>query len=227
MKRNRASLTVVVVVIAVVMATVPTGALPSDLDATTASSSEQDGTPTASSSNASFGAAVSGFMQASAADAEGDVEDGMFTARFAQASAARQKALVRGRADGHAKRLDRLRAERAELLNSTDGQPTLAQRAKAARLTARINALEESINTTSVAAEQAGVDSTQLEKLRANAGNLSGREVAAIARGLGPDAKGRPDAPAGGPPMEGTNATTTNETNASDPGADSEADANS
>jgi hypothetical protein len=211
MNRNRVSLTAGIVVIAVVMASVPTGALPSDLGATTAPSSDQDGTPTASASSASFGASVSGFMQASAADAERDVEDGMFTARFARASEARQQALVRARTDGHAKRLDRLRAQRAELLNATDEQPTVAERAKAARISARIAALEESINTTSVAADRAGVDSTRLETLRANIRELSGQDIATMARGLVPDAKGQMDAPTGEGAVDGGNATSSNE----------------
>jgi hypothetical protein len=123
-------------------------------------------------------------MQASAADAEGDVEDGMFTARFNNASAERRTDVVRARAASLESRLGQLRTERDELLASSDGDPTVAQRAKAARLTARINAMQESINTTSAAAERAGVSTETLLQLRTEAADLVGPDVAALARSL-------------------------------------------
>jgi hypothetical protein len=180
---NRSALTALLVVAAVVLVTVPAGALPAmSADASVAA---QEGDRNASNaSNASFGASVSGFMQASAADAEGDVEDGMFTARFNNASAENRKDLVRGRANNLEKRLEQLREQRSELLDRTDGDLTLAERAKAARLTARINALEASIDTTSVAAERAGVDSARLQQLRSQASELNGSEVSEMAHGL-------------------------------------------
>ncbi|WP_255195237.1 hypothetical protein [Halorarius litoreus] len=185
---NRLGLTTVFVVLALVVAAVPAGALPA---ATTSAPAAQNGSNT---SNATFGASVSAFMQASAANAEGEVEDGMFTARFENASEDRRPDIVRGRAANLEQRLERLRAERAELLNTTDGEePSVADRAKAARLSARIDALENSIDTTSMAAERAGVDVTRLAELRASASELTGKEVAELARGL---------AGTGGPPED-------------------------
>lgn len=189
---NRSGLTALLVVLAVVVATVPAGAVPA---LSTSASAAQDGAANDSNaSNASFGASVSGFMQASAADAEGEVEDGMFDARFENASEERRKNLVKGRAGNLDQRLDQLREQRAELLNSTDGEPSVADRAKAARLAARIDALEESINSTSVAAERAGVNVAVLDELRQNASNLTGPEVAELARGLAGMDRGGPDA---------------------------------
>jgi hypothetical protein len=108
----------------------------------------------------------------------------MFTARFNDASAENRKDLVRGRANNLETRLEQLREQRAELKDRADGDLTLAERAKAARLTARINALEASIDTTSTAAERAGVDSNRLQQLRSQASELNGSEVSEMARGL-------------------------------------------
>lgn len=184
---NRLGFAACLVVVALVVAAVPAGALPAASSGAPAAA--QSGSNT---SNATFGASVSAFMQASAADTEGEVEDGMFNARFENASEDRRTQLVQGRAANLDQRLERLRAERAELLNTTDGEaPSVADRAKAARLSARINALEDAIDTTSVAAARAGVDVTRLDELRQNASELTGKEVADLARGL---------AGAGGPP---------------------------
>lgn len=204
---NRSGLTALLVVLAVVVATVPAGALPA-LSTDASATASQDGG--ANASNASLGASVSGFMQASAADAEGEVEDGMFSARFNDASAENRRDLVNARAGTLEKRLEDLRAQRAELLDSTDGEPTVAERAKAARLAARIDALEESIDTTSEAAERAGVDVSRLAELRASASELTGPEVAELARGLA----GGPDIAAGDAPTDRSGGV--NETNTTD-----------
>lgn len=138
-----------------------------------------------SSANVSFGASVSSFMQASAADTEGEVDQGMFAASFNDSNESDRPEVVSERIDELEERLETLREERAELLDGTEGgNLTVAERAKAARLNARIGALEESINGTAVAAERAGLNTTRLDELRTNASQLSGPEVAAIATGL-------------------------------------------
>lgn len=178
---TRLGITALLVGVAVVVASVPAGALPAMATGASASVAQDGG---ANASNASLGASVSGFMQASAADAEGEVEDGMFNARFENATGAERAAIVQSRAGTLEQRVDRLREQRAELLNTTDGEPSVTDRAKAARLTARIDALEESIDTTSDAADRAGVDLGRLEDLRNNASTLTGPEVSELARGL-------------------------------------------
>lgn len=185
---NRSGLVALFVVLAVVVATVPAGALPA---LSAGASTAQEGG--ANASNASFGASVSGFMQANAADAEGDVEDGMFSAEFNNTGEERRAELVQKRAGNLEKRLESLREQRAELLNESDGEPSVATRAKAARLTARIDALEDAINTTNTAADRAGVDLTRLDELRRNASELGGPEVAELARGLAGVERGGPD----------------------------------
>lgn len=187
---NRTGLATILVVAAVVVATVPAGALPAMSAGAGTATAQEGGSNT---SNASLGASISGFMQASAADTEGEVEDGMFSARFDNSAQERRADLVKNRAGTLDDRLDRLRAQRAELLNESDGEkPSVADRAKAARLTARIHALQESINTTSEAADWAGVDVALLDELRRNAAELSGQEVAELARGLAGTERGPP-----------------------------------
>lgn len=187
---NRSGLTALLVLV-VVVATVPAGALPAMSAGAGASAAQEGG---ANASNASLGASVSGFMQANAADAEGEVDDGMFAARFDNTSQERRAALVENRAGTLEQRLERLREQRAELLNGSDGEPpTVADRAKAARLTARIDALTESIDATSEAAASAGVNVTRLEELRRNASELKGSEVAELAGGLAGTERGGPD----------------------------------
>lgn len=162
------------VVATVVLAAVPAGALP----AIAVNSAAPDHS---NASNASMGANVSAFMQASAADASGEVDDGMFNARFEEAPGERRGELVRGRAADLEDRLETLRAERAEILNESDGEPTVSERARAARLSAQIDALQDAINTTNAAADRAGVNLSRLDELRRNASDLRGPEVAALA----------------------------------------------
>lgn len=131
-------------------------------------------------SNATLGASVSAFMQASAAETEGEVDDGMFAAAFNRSGESERADLVTSRTDELQERLESLRSQRAELLEGDDNL-TVAERARAASLTARIDALEDSIGQTERAAEQAGVDSSELRELRTEARNLGGPEVAEMA----------------------------------------------
>lgn len=184
--------TVVVVTALVVLAGAAAAAPAGALDAVAAPAQSDAG---GNASNASFGASVSAFMQASAAETEGTVENGMFAAAFNRtADRQARTGLVTGRAKALEMRLDRLREERAALLNES-GNLTVAERAKAARLAARIESLRESINQTETAANRAGVNVTRLDELRKSAGQLAGPEVAALATGL-------VDSPGRGPPGE-------------------------
>lgn len=156
-------------------------------------------TPVANDTNESggeFGAAISSFMQASAAETRGSVDTGMWVAEFARSNASERPEMVTNRVGVLDRRLERLEAERAELLNASDGNVTVEERAKASRLAARIDALRDAINRTAEAAESTGVNATRLDELRTNARNLSGPEVAALARDLagqrGPAARGQP-----------------------------------
>lgn len=130
------------------------------------------------------GATISAFMQSSAAETAGSVENRMWMATFNRSEADRRAQLVRSRSRALEQRVERLQAERAELLNESDGDVTSRERAKAARLAARIETLNEAINHTEHAATVAGVDAAKLDQLRTQARNLGGPQVAAMARGL-------------------------------------------
>ncbi len=134
------------------------------------------------SANATFGTAVASFMQASAAEAEGEVGQGMFLARFNRTDDAGRSAVVRRRVASLDDQLQRLRDRRDALLG--DANVTAVERARAAGLGARIATLKQSVNGTAVAAERAGLNVTALDRLREDARNLTGQEVAAIATGL-------------------------------------------
>lgn len=145
---------------------------------------------------ATFGAVVSSFMQTSAADAEHEVQAGLFEARFDRSNASERARLVRQRATQLGARIEELREERAALLDG--GNVSVRERAEAARLAAQSNGLSNSIDRTVNAARAANVDlnRTRLDVLRSEARNLTGPEVSELARGL----VDREDAPRRGPP---------------------------
>lgn len=161
------------------MASAPAAGLHATADDANASSVQNE----SNNSESNLGASISAFMQASTAEAEGDVENGMFEARFESASNESQEKLVQSRTGTLQERLDALRDQRAALLNSSD-ELSIAERAKASRLTAQVEALQTAIDTASEAAKEVGADGTTLNHLRENASTLSGPEVAALATGL-------------------------------------------
>lgn len=130
-----------------------------------------------------FGATISSFMQSSAAKTQGSVENGMWSAEFENASSERRERMVQSRSSALERKVERLKAERAELLNESDDGLTPEERAKAARLAAHIETLNDAIEDTEHAAKTAGVDLQQLDELRTKAKDLSGPEVAELARG--------------------------------------------
>lgn len=153
---------------------------------------------TNTSDGATFGAQVSSFMQTTDADAETEVEDGMFSARFERSNASERARLVRQRAAEISDRVAELREERASILGGEN--VTVRERAEAARLAAQSRNLADSVNQTADVAIEANVElnRTALEELRTEARNLTGPEVAELARGL----VDRDDAPRRGPPED-------------------------
>ncbi|MFB6119113.1 hypothetical protein [Halosegnis sp.] len=167
----------VVVAVAVLLAAVGPAAVAA---VATVPAAESTATQPNETGNASLGASISSFMQASAADAEGEVEDGVFRARAANASNETRRVMVTQRTETLADRLERLRAERQALLDG-NGNLTVAERARAARLAAEIRSLREAVETTDEVATAAGVNREALDRLRKNASELDGGEVAELA----------------------------------------------
>lgn len=162
---------------------------------------QETGTATRNATNesetAGMGTQLTAFTQSSSSAVNDSVENGMWKAGFNQSNASERARLVRDRAGTLEERLARLQQENASLRdsheNGTVAEP--AYIARQSRLSARIDALRAAINDTDDAAARAGVNDSRLERLRRNASELKGPEVAAIARGLGggpPEDRGPP-----------------------------------
>ncbi|MFC4543966.1 hypothetical protein ACFO5R_18725 [Halosolutus amylolyticus] len=139
---------------------------------------------------------VSTFMQASTADAENTVDEGMFEARYEAADDERKAAVVAERTDALEAKLAALEDERQTLRDQRDDLSNGQYRARMAKLTVEIAGLERSIEQTSPRAAEAGVDEKRLETLQQNASDLVGPEVAEMARGM----PGTDRVPGQGPP---------------------------
>jgi hypothetical protein len=154
-----------------------------DTDGTTADVG-RNSTGSNSTETVPLGSQISSFMSASAADAESDVESGMFRSKWERSDEGQRSRLVRQRVGVLSARIDELSAEREELLAAEN--LTSRERARAAWLAAQSAALEQSVDQMDEAADSANVsvDRSALEELRQNARNLTGGEVADIATGL-------------------------------------------
>jgi hypothetical protein len=209
------SVLVAALVLAVALAAVPSGGL-----------AQSDDAPVAP------GEHFAGVVGVQEAEVEGEVATRTFGVRFARAGGDAARAAVvaegtnetRERIGELERRRERLRAARANG-SISEGQ----YRARMARLAAESRTLHHRLNRTAAASREVpdaalrrrGVDPNELARLQRAAGNLTGPEVAAIARGIaGPPAavpgraangsRGPPaDAPnrTGGPPDDATNRT--------------------
>lgn len=156
-------------------------------------------TDNASETDGPFGAEISSFMQASSAEAEGEVDDGMFSAALARTNDTEERrALIERRQERLQQRQTRLEEHRSRM-TAEDG-PDVRDRALAAHVVVGAAQLERSVNGTQRAAEASGVNNTEaLEEIRANARDLRGPEVAELARNIS-GARSSPANP--GPPIE-------------------------
>lgn len=129
--------------------------------------------------NETFGAEVSSFMQASTAEAEAEVDEGMFQAAMRRAeSADERRQLIEERQARLAARQAELRERRDEL--SAD-EPAAKNRALATRVQVGADGLERSVESTENHAARVGVDAAQLAALRQEARSLK-NDVTDLAR---------------------------------------------
>ena len=174
---------------------------------------------TANDSEVAPGERMAGVVGAERASVESEVSVRAFDRRVAAADSSRAKArVVGGQIDDLQERLDELDAERAELEAARENG-TLSQgeyRARLARLYAEERALQRLANRTEETARglpaetlrEQGVNVTAIERLRSDARNLTGPEVAAVARSVAgrsvgrPAGAGSPDNRTQGPPGE-------------------------
>jgi len=156
-----------------------------------------DGNGTDGDSNVSLGSQVSSFMAASSADAESEVESGMFAAQWNRSNASERSRLVRQRTEEFDDRVAELREERRELLAAEN--LTARERAQAAWLATQAGSLDRSIGRMVEAADRANVsvDREDLGELRRTARNLSGGEVAEMSGGLAGNGERGPPEDAG------------------------------
>ncbi|MFB6084767.1 MAG: hypothetical protein ABEJ94_11050 [Halorientalis sp.] len=175
-----------------------------------ASAVQANRTDDGAAGNVSFGVRIASFMQASSAAADSAVDAGMWAVRYNRSDGAERATVVRSRIDRLERRSERLRERMAALQTRYENGtiPRVAYVARASRLTAQLNALGEAINETGERARAVGVNVSQLDRLRTAVRNMSGREVAAVARdlGVGPPARAGPPADRGpddtGPPAD-------------------------
>ncbi|MFB6165176.1 MAG: hypothetical protein ABEJ31_08460 [Haloarculaceae archaeon] len=145
-----------------------------------------DGAGDNATGNVSFGAQLSSFVQANAAEANGSVESGMWRAAFDEPGRPDRAAMVDHRVASLERRLERLRGRLDALAAARDNGtlPRGAFVAQASHVTAEIDALEAAVNDTAAAADGADVNAPNLDRLRTQAHEMSGQQVARLARSM-------------------------------------------
>jgi hypothetical protein len=134
--------------------------------------------------DSSMGAEISAFMQSSASETDGAVENGMFEAAYENGSADERTELVRNRTGDLQDDLADLRERRQRLQENRENMSQVEYQARMSRLVSDIRSLEQAANQTEPLAEEAGVNTTTLQEIRTNASNLTGEEVSAMAQQL-------------------------------------------
>lgn len=169
------------------------------------------------------GEQLAGVVGVQGAELDGDLDQRSFGAQLAQATDNETRAdVVAERVGVVEERLDELRERKATLEEQREaGEISEGKyRADVAKVEAEIRMLSHAINQTGQAAdglppgllEDRGVDASAIQDLQQNASELSGPEVAEIARGVAGPAVGEPpgQANATGPPANATGPPTDN-----------------
>lgn len=153
--------------------------------------------PTDENTTPTLGSKMSAFMQSSTVSAESAVENGMWKAGYNQANTSARRNAIQQRIESLEQRLTQLKDRLAAIENESLNVRNPRSAATVSGLAARIHALERAINDTDEKAREVGVNTTRLDALRSQASNMSGHQVASMARNLsvGPPA----DMPRGPP----------------------------
>lgn len=139
------------------------------------------------SNNTSLGLEISAFMQTSAAEVGGAVETGMWTAEFNETSNRSVRVrLVERRTRELRSELTDLQERKQELIAQRDSANVsdTAYQAKLSYLLGRIDALQTAINATAPRARAVNANVEAVAELRTKVRNLTGPEIAAIARNV-------------------------------------------
>ncbi|HKL28768.1 MAG TPA: hypothetical protein VJ898_05805 [Natrialbaceae archaeon] len=153
----------------------------------------------------SMGAQISSFMGVSTAAANGSVENGMFSASFNATAVDDRPTVVENRTDVLERRLERLQTRKAALIANRENMTRAAYVARMSAVVGQIESLQRAINQTTTFARATGADPSRLAHLKSEARNLTGPEVARLARngtvGVGNPGRGPPNGtPGEGPP---------------------------
>lgn len=146
---------------------------------------EADGEP--------FGHQVSTFAQASATDANATTERGLWEQRAVTAD--RPERALENRTAVIEQRIERIERKQAalEAQHENDSLAEPAYIARASQLRAQQLGLEADLNHTEATAQRVGVDIEGLDTLRQHAHNMTGPEVAAVARNISDAPRGPPE----------------------------------
>lgn len=200
----------VLLVVSTTVAVLPTAAVAADDvtgDATTPGALLAATTQNDTANDSSLGADISSFMQSSAAEVGGAVETGMWSAAYdaTENRTVRSQLVERKTSDLRAE-LAELRERKQDLLAEREAGniSNAAYKARVGQLVGQINALENAINATETRARDANANVENLTNLRTEASELSGPEVAAVARNL--SGVGVANAGERGPPSDVGNA---------------------
>ena len=185
-------------IVAPVAAFAPAGPVPQAGGNGTADNGTAGDTADNRTVNGSFGTQVTSFMQASAASANSSVESGIWQTSVNRS--AQPERAVENRAAALDRRLDRLqnRSEELAAMRERGEIPEVAYTARASAIRAQIDSLRTAISEANETATQVGVNTTRLDRLRDRAANMTGPEVAALARNITDVGRGPP--PGAGPP---------------------------
>jgi hypothetical protein len=190
-------------IVAVVLAVGVAGVLVAVPDASGSAAPNTTGENASTTNETALGTQISSFMGASAAAANGSVENGMFSASVddgsgGDAAADNRTALIDRRTDVLERRIDRLQARKAALIDDRENMSRTAYLAQMSAIAGQIESVRAAVNQTASHARTAGVEDPTLDRLRTEARNLTGPEIARLARnqsavGLSDPDRGPPD----------------------------------
>ena len=149
--------------------------------------------------NASFGAEISSFMQASDTETTAEIDDGTFDIAMNRSTDPEQRrALIENRTDRLEERNRELRAQRDEI----GEERSVRSHAVATRVAVGASGLERAANRTERAARETGTDLGRIGALRSSARELHGPDIVGLTPGVagppGENVRGPPDAGPGG-----------------------------
>lgn len=180
----------VVAVVAVVMTVVAAGtggAIPAAIQQTSSDGPTSEARAVATNhTNVSFGSQLSSFMQSSASQAAGSVENGMWEAAYENASNRTRRSLIDRRTNQLSERITDLQAQKRALqaAKRNGSITTVEYRSRLSQIVGQLAALKEGIETVDRPGAP-GVNRSKIADLNSRADRLAGQEVSQIARDLG------------------------------------------